>query len=236
MTKHIDTPLGSPPKPVIGLLGGIGSGKSQVADLLTRYGGRVINADLLGHEALRQPEIRQQVIERWGTGLLDEQGQVARGRLAAIVFRDPAQRHALEELVHPWIGQAIREEIARAQADPAVRFIVLDAAVMLEAGWHVVCQRLLFVDVPWELRLERLARQRGWSSQQLRDRESAQMPLTQKAARADHVLDNSGTLDQLERQVRQLLAQWRLAPVPEDGRTCKPLEAPSPSELPAVDS
>ncbi len=100
---------------MIGLLGGIGSGKSLVSALLTRYGARVINADLLGHEALRQPEILQRVVRRWGTGLLDENGQIVRGRLAAIVFRDPAERHALEEIVHPWIGQAIREESARAR-------------------------------------------------------------------------------------------------------------------------
>ncbi len=201
------------PKMVLGLLGGIGSGKSRVAELLTRGGGWLIQADQLGHQALRQPAILRQVVERWGPGLLDEQGQVDRSRLAAIVFRDPAQLRALEELVHPWIGQAIREEIARAEADPAARFIVLDAAVMLEAGWHTVCQRLVFVDVPRELRLQRLARQRGWSAQQVRDRESAQLPLTDKAARADHVLDNSGTPDQLERQVQELLARWQLLPV-----------------------
>ncbi len=153
-------------KPVIGLLGGIGSGKSQVAALLSRHGGRVIDADQLGHQALRQPDILHRVVQRWGARLLDEQGQIVRRRLAAIVFGDPAERQALEEIVHPWIGQAIREEIARAQTDPAIRFIVLDAAVMLEAGWHTVCQKLLFVDVPWQLRLERLTHQRGWSAQQ----------------------------------------------------------------------
>ena len=102
-----------------------------MAAALARHGGRVINADLLGHEALRQPEVRQRIVERWGKELLDDQGQIVRRRLAAIVFRDPAELRALEEIVHPWIGQAIREEIARHQADPAVRFLVLDAAVML---------------------------------------------------------------------------------------------------------
>jgi len=213
MPSHTQPPS-DVPKPVIGLLGGIGSGKSQVAALLARHGARVINADLLGHEALRQPEILRRIVQRWGAGLLDEQGEIVRGRLAAIVFRDPAERRALEEIVHPWIGQAIRDEIARCQADPAIRFIVLDAAVMLEAGWHSACQRLVFVDVPWNLRLERLARQRGWSAQQVQARETAQLPLTEKASRADHVLDNSGTTEQLEQQVRELLTRWQLLPVP----------------------
>ena len=83
-----DNPVTPPAKPVIGLLGGIGSGKSQVAALLTRYGGRVINADLLGHQALRQPEILRQVSERWGMELLDEQGQVARSRLVGVALVD----------------------------------------------------------------------------------------------------------------------------------------------------
>lgn len=203
----------SPLKPVLGLLGGIGSGKSRVADSLARHGGWVIRADQLGHQALRQPEIAQRVVERFGAGVLDEQGQIVRSRVAAIVFGDPAELRALEEIVHPWIGQAIREEVARAQANPAARFIVLDAAVMLEAGWHKVCQRLVFVDVPAELRQERLARQRGWSAEQVRERESAQMPLTEKAARADHVLDNSGTTEELDRQVQELLTRWQLLPV-----------------------
>ncbi len=85
---------------------------------------------------------------------------------------------------------------------------------MLEAGWHNVCQRLVFVDVPRELRLQRLNQQRGWSAQQVQQREEAQLPLTEKASRADHVLDNSGTPEQLERQVRELLARWQLLPVP----------------------
>src|SRR5438105_11373980 len=116
-----------PRKPVIGLIGGIGSGKSRVSATLSRLGARVINADELGHQALRQPEIRQQIVQRWGSDLLDEQGEIVRRRLGAIVFDNPTERKALESLVHPWIGEAIRSEVARAQQDPAVRFVVLDA-------------------------------------------------------------------------------------------------------------
>jgi len=200
-------------KMVVGLIGGIGSGKSQVAAALARQGAHVIVADQLGHEALHQPAIRDQVVRRWGRGLLDEQGQVVRRRLGKIVFADPAEREALEQMVFPWIGKAIRAEVARAQADPRVRFIVLDAAVMLEAGWHTVCSKIVFVDAERDVRLQRV-QARGWTAQDLHIRENAQLPLTQKVVHADHILNNSDSLEQLHEQVERLLELWGLAPVP----------------------
>jgi dephospho-CoA kinase len=195
-------------KPVIGLIGGIGSGKSQVAAAFARRGARVIAGDELAHAALRQPELRERIAARWGRGILDEGGEVSRRRLGAIVFDDAAERRALEEILHPWIRRRIREEVEAARADPAVRLVVLDAAVMLEAGWHGVCDRLVYIDAPREVRLRRLAGQRGWTPQEADARERAQLPLTEKAARADHVLDNATTLENLERQVDDLLKLW----------------------------
>jgi dephospho-CoA kinase len=194
---------------VIGVVGGIGSGKSQVAAILARHGGRVIAADDFGHEALRQPELRQRIVARWGRELLDEHGEVQRRKLAAIVFSTPEERKALEGIVHPWITERIREEIARAKQDD-VPFIVLDAAVMLEAGWNDVCDHLIYVDAPAEVRLQRVAGQRSWTADDLRYRESAQLPLTVKAAQAHHVVHNATTLEDLERQVLDLLQVWGL--------------------------
>jgi dephospho-CoA kinase len=197
-------------KPVIGLLGGIGSGKSQVATILARHGGRVVAADELAHEALRQPELKAQLVTRWGTEILDEYGEVVRRHLAAIIFRSPEERKALEAIVHPWIKQRIRQEVDKAARDAAVRFVVLDAAVMLEAGWDDVCDRLVFVEAPPDVRLRRVAEQRGWTAEHLHDRERAQLPLTAKASQADHVVHNATTLDDLTRQVDDLLPLWGL--------------------------
>ena len=205
-------------KPVIGLIGGIGSGKSRVAEAFAWRGGRVIDADRIGHAALRDPEIRRQIVEHWGAGLLDESGEIVRRRLGRIVFADDADRRALEAIVHPWIGRRVREEVAAAQADADSRFVLLDAAVMLEAGWNGVCDKLVFVDTPRSVRLERLARQRGWSENEVEARERAQLPLTEKAARADHVLENSGTMEDLERQVDDLLRAWVMTPSGEPPR------------------
>ncbi len=195
-------------KPVIGIVGGIGSGKSAVAVSLARFGGRIIDADQLGHAALRQPEIKEQIVSRWGGDLLDEQGEIVRRRLGAIVFASETERQALEALVHPWIAGKIREQIAAAQADPDVRYILLDAAILLEAGWFRECDRLIFVEVPAGQRLERLRASRGWSAADLEARERAQLPLTEKAARADHILKNDGTLAELHQRVDDLVAGW----------------------------
>jgi dephospho-CoA kinase len=198
-------------KPVVGLIGGIGSGKSAVAALFAARGARVIAADQLGHEALTQPDVRAQVVGRWGTGVLDEQGNISRRRLGQIVFADPAERRALEAMVFPWIERRIREELAAAQADPKVPLIVVDAAIMLEAGWNTVCNWLVYIEVSPEVRRQRLAAQRGWSEKEVHAREAAQMPLPEKKHCADYVVDNSGTPEETVRQVEDLLSRWGVA-------------------------
>jgi dephospho-CoA kinase len=197
--------------PVVGLIGGIGSGKSAVAAEFARRGAAVISGDLAGHEALRQPEIRDVLVKRWGDQVLDERGEIDRKKVAAIVFGDPGERKALEALVHPEIRRRLKEQIALARTRPDVPLIVLDAAVLLEAGWDALCDRIVFVETGEAVRRERV-QQRGWRLEQMAQREAAQLPLTQKRCRADHVLDNSSTLDHLGRQVAGLMQIWGLSP------------------------
>jgi dephospho-CoA kinase len=204
-------------KPVIGLVGGIGSGKSTVAAAFARHGGRVIVADALGHEALRQPEIKEQVVARWGSDVLDDAGEVDRRKVARIVFaKENAsgdELRALESMVFPYIGRRILEEIQAVSADPTIRLIVLDAAVMLEAGWNNACDRLVYVHTPRPERLRRLKEGRRWSPKEVEDREAAQLSLTEKVTRADRAVDNTGPPDTLAAQVGTLLALWGLTDV-----------------------
>jgi dephospho-CoA kinase len=197
-------------KPVVGLVGGIGSGKSRVAQALAERGGRVVSGDEAGHEALRQPDVIARVAGRWGPGVLDAGGQVDRRRVAAVVFADPAERKALEGMVFPWIEQRLARQIAEARRDGRVRFVVLDAAVLLEAGWDKVCDRLVYVHAPREVRLGRVAARRGWSEKEVQARERAQWPLAAKAARADVAVDNSGSLADVISQADALLKGWGL--------------------------
>ncbi|HLW66403.1 MAG TPA: dephospho-CoA kinase [Gemmataceae bacterium] len=197
------------PKWVIGLVGGIGSGKSLVARLLAEHGGRIVSGDEAGHEALRQPEIRQKVVTRFGPGILDEAGEIVRRKLAAIVFANVQARKDLEAIVFPWIERKLEQEIAEAKSVPAVRFVIVDAAVMLEAGWDHGCDRLVYINVPREIRLQRLA-ERAWELSQIEAREKAQRPLEEKASRADAIIDNSGDRAETARQVEALVQKWRL--------------------------
>ena len=196
-------------KPILGIVGGIGSGKSLVASELARLGGFIITGDRLGHEALEQADIRRKVRERFGPEILDEQGNVDRRKLGARVFADRAELRALEELVFPFIERRIDEEIDRAQLRDDAGFIVLDAAVMLEAGWDRVCDKLIFVDAARAVRLERLARKHGWDDKEVARREGMQMDLAVKKARADFVIDNGLGVAEVAVQVGELLQRLR---------------------------
>jgi dephospho-CoA kinase len=197
--------------PVIGVIGGIGSGKSLVAAELVKHGGVLISGDRLGHEALRQPDVKVQLVGRWGKQVLDAHGEIDRKRVAAIVFADRAERTALEALTHPNIGRRIQQAIDDARARPEVRLIVLDAAIMLEAGWHGVCDHLLFIEAPREVRLQRLVEQRGWSAQEVEEREHAQMSLSDKRRHASAIINNSAGPEGVAAQVDDLLLSWGVA-------------------------
>jgi dephospho-CoA kinase len=198
------------PQPVIGVIGGIGSGKSRVAAVLAERGGRVVSGDDAGHAALKQGAIKARIAGHWGRGVFDEHGEINRRRLGEIVFADTGERLALEEIVFPFIEARLRQQIAAALADAAVKFVVLDAAVMLEADWDKECDIILFVHAPTEERLRRLREQRGWTEKELRARENAQMPLAEKRARADAVVDNSGPPEALAGRVDEVLWRWGL--------------------------
>jgi len=195
-------------KLVIGLIGGMGGGKSELAALLAQRGAQVVSGDEAGHDALRQKDVKTLLVKRWGERILSPQGEIDRPKLAAIVFGQEPERRALEEIVFPRIKDRLHQQIAQAKADPNVPLIVLDAAIMLEAGWHKECDRLVFIDAPRAVRLARLKEKRGWSPAEAEDREKAQWPLSEKRRHADAVLDNSGTLEHLAGQVDQLLAKW----------------------------
>lgn len=199
------------PCPVLGLVGGIGSGKSRVSAALERRGGRIVAGDPLGHEALRQKHVIALIVENWGREVLEPDGQVDRRKLGAIVFADEEDRKELEAIVHPWIGQQLHEQLHAAKSDPKVPFAVLDAAIMLEAGWQAACDSLVYIHAPRVQRLQRATAKFSWTPAEYAARERAQMSLTEKARRADHALDNSGSLEQLDAQVERLLKQMGIA-------------------------
>jgi dephospho-CoA kinase len=212
---------------VIGLVGGIGAGKSRVAELLAAAGAFVIDADLVGHALLAQRPVRDLVAAQFGTRVLersDAQGNpppIDRRALGAIVFADPAALRRLEAILHPRMRETFERAIARTIRRGRARAVVLDAAILFEAGWNTLCDHVVLVEAPRDQRVARLAAARGWSEPALAAREAAQWPLQRKSRLADAVVRNDAGLETLEEQVRQLATE--LIRVPRPGRGAAPI-------------
>ena len=145
--------------PLVGIAGGIASGKSFVAEQLERLGAAVVSADRWAHEVLKIEDVKNAVRERWGDAVFGADGQVDRPALARIVFAPapdgPRELKWLEQLTHPRIGQLVRQEIAQLGQQGAAAAIVLDVPLMFESGWNKICDKIVFVEAPHEQRLAR---------------------------------------------------------------------------------
>lgn len=193
------------PAPVIGIAGGIGSGKSEVARLLSEMGCVVSHSDDDVRQVLQRPEVRDALVQWWGSSVLTATGEIDRSAVARIVFADAAQRRRLEDLVHPLVDEKRKKDWADAAAEGSVAAFVIDAPLLFEAGLDRRCDAVIFVEAPTRLRLERVRRSRGWDAGELARREKNQWPLEIKRERADHSVINDGDLAALERRVRLIL-------------------------------
>jgi dephospho-CoA kinase len=194
----------------IGLVGGVASGKSLVSQQLAELGAGVLDADGAGHDVLaRDPEVREALVQRWGPAILAKDDGVERSAVAARVFPDTvaatADRKFLEDLLHPRIRLRLADQRRQflAEGRPAV---VLDAPLLLEAGWGPMCDVILFVDTPREIRLAR-AQSRGWSEAEFDRREAAQWTVEEKRRLADVVVPNSGSAADLQKIARHIWSQ-----------------------------
>lgn len=194
-------------KPILGIVGGIGSGKSHVAALFARHGAYVIDADQLGHQALMEPGVRIQIQSLWGDAVFSNHGDVDRKKLAAIVFSQPSEKARLEAIVFPFIGEGIVNSINKCQRDPSVKLIVLDAAILLETGWKKHCDAVIFVEASEATRLKRIAG-RGWDADELHRREASQWPLEKKKAACQLVIPNEGNELLTETLVKDIVNQY----------------------------
>ncbi|MEX2174533.1 MAG: dephospho-CoA kinase [Pirellulaceae bacterium] len=189
---------------ILGLVGGIASGKSFVADCFRDMGAVVLNADAAGHDVLREPDIIAALAQRWGERVLDSRGQISRREVAKIVFAADGdqEKRFLEELSHPRIELRLQQELAETRAtQPPPRVVAIDAALLFEAGWDKLCDKIVFVDAPRDARLERAIR-RGWSAEQFAAREAAQWPLEKKAQRSHILIRNVRTMENVRDVVR----------------------------------
>ena len=194
---------------IIGLTGGIASGKSAVAMELVSLGTAVLDADQAAHQIINLPAVQQALQKRWGPGVLKPSGEIDRTVVAQRVFsgqqKNSPELQFLEETLHPRIRAQFEAQIAKlAAAGTAVA--VVDAPLLLEAGWRNLCDSVVFVDCPREKRLER-AKLRNWSADQFAAREAAQMPIEEKKQEATYTLVNDGSRAKLSSQVQAL---WKV--------------------------
>jgi dephospho-CoA kinase len=202
---------------VLGVLGGIASGKSTVAKLLIGDSGLLIAADALAHAVLEDPEVISQIRATFGSEVLNEDGSVDRQALGACVFADGTKRRQLESWIHPPVRANIWADLRRARA-AGVPVVVLDVPLLLEndAQHNLVpeCDCLVFVEVSAEERERRARRDRGWAAGEVARREAAQLPLAEKRAAADEIVDGNGDLAELEQDVRSLMHRLGIAEPP----------------------
>lgn len=190
---------------VIGLTGGIGAGKSLVASMLEEAGARIIDADKVGHEVY-QPgsEGFAAVVEAFGEEIVDEDGQIDRTKLGARVFGKPGELERLTAIVHPQIRRIVDERIAQARATPGLAAAVLEAAILLDSGWDAVTDEVWVVRADSDEIRHRLAESRGLSADEVDARAARQMSDEERNARADVLIENHGSLDDLRAQVERL--------------------------------
>ncbi len=193
---------------VVGVVGGIASGKSFVTHYLESLGAVVLDADRMGHQVLRLPSVKETLRAEWGGQVFDSTGEVDRSILAQIVFdpQQPERLQKLEAITHPMIKEALQTKLERLRQSGEVEVLVMDAPVMVKAGWHVLCDVIIFVDTSMRNRLNRVV-QRGWTEKMLRNREAMQASVETKRRISTHVLDNNGSKDEAICQLDEIWNQ-----------------------------
>ncbi|MGN6544608.1 MAG: dephospho-CoA kinase [Aureliella sp.] len=190
--------------PLIGLIGGVAAGKSTVARWLADHGALWLDSDKAAREVLELPDVMQQLRVRFSDSVVDSHGKVDRKAVASRVFgTDPAavaNRLWLEGLIHPRVRALTEQRIA--EAGDRYPAIVIDAPLLLEAGWGEACDCVLFVDTPLELRAQ-FAAARGWTPEEFAKREESQLSITEKRKRATAVVVNDGSLEKLYGELEQ---------------------------------
>jgi dephospho-CoA kinase len=196
----------SPLPPVLGLVGGIASGKSFVASLFAQLGCAVVDADRLTGDLLREPATRQALGKRFGKEIFSPSGEVDRRRLADKAFADGEALESLNSIMHPELCERTRRALdaARLQSVPAV---ILDAPLLLEKGLDTLCDRVVYIEASEEVRRTRAKQSRDWRPAEVARREAVQVSLKAKRERADYIVDNDTSPEHTLEQIRRILAR-----------------------------
>jgi dephospho-CoA kinase len=193
-------------KPLIGIIGGVASGKSTVAAEFGKLGCAIIDADLIAHELLREDRVRDELVQLFGPGILDACGRVDRRRLAGLVFADAERLAALNKVIHPRVLQRTEQLIAQYNRNRHTKAIVLDMPLLVEVGWADRCDRVIFVECDRKRRVERAEREGLMNDREIEIRENSQISLDKKAGLADSIVDNNSDFSALVRQIKEIFS------------------------------
>ena len=190
-------------KPIIGILGGIGSGKSTVASEFAKLGCKVIDADKIAHKLLDESSVKEKIVDFFAKDILKSTGKIDRSKLAEVVFADADKLSSLTKIIHPLVLGRAEKLIEQYNRQKQVKAIVLDMPLLVEVGWAERCDRLIFVDCRQKLRVDR-AKNMGFDENQLKIRENFQISLDNKADLADNMIENNSDFLALVRQVTKI--------------------------------
>lgn len=194
-------------KPIIGIVGGIGSGKSFIARCFAELGCLVIDSDAQVRAVYQDASVKQQLVEWWGPTVLTGDGQVDRRAVGRVVFDNPQERRQLESLLHPIVNRERERQMQAAANDPSVVAYIWDTPLLIETGLHQACDAVVFVDAPLEERVRRVVDQRGWTIDELIKREKLQLPLDRKQKISDYQVVNTADSGSAVTQVREILSR-----------------------------
>ena len=192
-------------KPIIGILGGIASGKSTVAKEFAKLGCKVIDADAIAHELLNNEKIKEKIVALFGREILDLARKIDRKKLAGIAFADADKLLHLNGILHPFVLERAEAMIEQYECQNGVKAIVLDIPLLMEVGWDKRCDRLIFVDCNQKIRVER-AKKVGFDKNKIKIRENFQISLDNKARLADNTIENNSDFSTLVRQVADIFS------------------------------
>jgi len=193
-------------KPIIGILGGIGSGKTTVAAEFAKLGCEVIDADKIAHELLEKKTVKEKIVALFGQSVLDPNGKIDHKKLADIVFTDVSKLSLLNGIVHPLVLERAEQLIEKYNQDPKAAAIVLDIPLLVEVGWDKHCDKLVFVDCNRQLRIDRAKKGGVFDENQLKIRENLQISLDKKVNITDNIVVNNSDFSALVKQVADIFS------------------------------
>jgi len=191
---------------VIGITGGMGAGKTTFAKAMAKCGAHLLDVDTLAHGLVdSSPEIKSAIKSTFGPQFFDEQDRLNREKLGALVFSDPSLLNALNEIIWPSLTQLIQDRVREFSCSRVP--LVLDMAVLYETGCHTLCDYVIAIDAPMEMRVERLMHSRNWTKEEAEKRIQSQKRILENIQKADQIIWNVGSLEALEQKAKEIYSE-----------------------------